>query len=42
MGVFGYGGNYIIELYRSGFSGEKELMESHKKVSELLNAACNI
>lgn len=40
MRGFGYDGNYIIELYRCGFNCEYELMESYKKVVDLLNASC--
>ena len=39
MRGFDYGGNYIVELYRTGFEGEKELMDSYKKVRDLLNAS---
>ncbi len=39
MRFFDYNGNYIVELYRSSFGDENELLESYKKVRELLNAS---
>lgn len=38
MHGFGYDKNYIIELYRSGFDSEEELVSSYKKVARLLGA----
>ena len=37
-----YSGNYIIELYRSGFKDEAELENSYKKVTKIYENSCKI
>jgi len=38
----GYNGNYVIELYRSSYRDEQEIVESYKNVEKLHNMYCNL